>query len=164
MTQSDITYIGTNEGWLYLAGHKDIFTGEIVGYAMSSRMTKELVINALFRAAANKRPAKGLILHSDRGSQYCSHDFTRSLCQFGMIASMSRRGNCFDNAPMESFWGTLKTEMIYGQDKFRTRKEAELAIREYIDVFYNRQRIQKKLGYVSPVAFEQNYQAKQRKE
>lgn len=110
---------------------------------MSSRMTKELVINALFRAAANKRPAKGLILHSDRGSQNYSHDFTRSLCQFGMIVSMSRRGNCFDNAPMESFWGTLKTEMIYGQDKFRTRKEAELAIREYIDVFYNRQRIQK---------------------
>lgn len=152
----DITYIATDEGWLYLAGYKDIFSGEIVGYAMSERMTKGLVIRALFRAASAKRPEKGLILHSDRGSQYCSRAFARVLEQFGMKASMSRKGNCYDNAPMESFWGTLKTEMVHHR-KYATRSEAEAEIREYIEIFYNRQRIQKKLGYCSPAAFEQKF-------
>jgi putative transposase len=116
---SDITYIATNEGWLYLAGHKDIFTGEIVGYAMSNRMTKEFVVNALFRAVANKRPPKGLILHSDRGSQYCSHDFTRALDQFGMKASMSRKGNCYERAACP--WGTmLQWKVLGGYSEDRT--------------------------------------------
>jgi putative transposase len=153
---TDITYIATAEGWLYLAGYKDIFTGEIVGYAMSERMTKDLVIKALFRAVSTKRPDKGLILHSDRGSQYCSYAFTRVLKQFDFKASMSRKGNCYDNAPMESFWGTLKNEVIHHR-KYSTRREAEAEISEYIEIFYNRQRIQKKLGYCSPVSFEKKY-------
>ena len=102
---NDITYIPTDEGWLYLAGHKDLFSGDLVGYAMSGRMTKNLIIQSLFRGVAEKRPAKGLIHHSDRGSQYCAHEYRKVLGQFGMVASMSRRGNCYDNAPMESFWG-----------------------------------------------------------
>ena len=118
---SDITYIPTDEGWLYLAGHKDIFTGEIVGYAMGARMSKSLVIQSLFRAVAAKRPAKGLIHHSDRGSQYCSHEYRKILDQFGMQVSMSRKGNCYDNAPMESFWGTLKQELVFHRH-YRSRQ------------------------------------------
>jgi len=102
---TDITYIPTEEGWLYLAGHKDIFNGEIVGYAMGERITKNLVSESLFRAVAAKRPAKELIHHSDRGSQYCAYSYRKLLEQFRMTASMSRKGNCYDNAPMESFWG-----------------------------------------------------------
>lgn len=101
---SDITYISTGEGWLYLAGHKDLFTKEIVGYAMGARMTKNLVSQSLFRAVSAKRPSAGLIHHSDRGSQYCSHEYRKLLDQFNMRTSMSGKGNCFDNAPMESFW------------------------------------------------------------
>ena len=101
---TDITYIPTVEGWLYLAGHKDIFTGEIVGYAMGERMTRNLVRQSLFRAVATKRPGKDLLHHSDRGSQYCSAEYRKLLEQFGMKESMSRKGNCYDNAPMESFW------------------------------------------------------------
>lgn len=153
---TDITYVSTEEGWLYLAGLKDIFTGEIVGYAMSNRLTKGLVIQALFRAVSTKRPCKGLILHSDRGSQYCSRAFARVLKQFDLKASMSRKGNCYDNAPMESFWGTLKNEMIHHR-RYATRNEAEVEIREYIEIFYNRQRIQKRLGYCSPAVFEKKY-------
>jgi len=110
---SDITYIPTDEGWLYLAGHKDLFHGEIVGYAMGERLTRNLVSQSLFRAVAAKHPAKGLMHHSDRGSQYCSHEYRSLLGQFGLEASMSGTGNCFDNAPMESFWGTLKQELIH---------------------------------------------------
>lgn len=99
---SDITYVPTDEGWLYLAGHKDLFTAEIVGYAMGARMTKSLVSECLFKAVAAKRPAKGLIHHSDRGSQYCAHEYRKLLNKFGMRASMSGKGNCYDNAPMES--------------------------------------------------------------
>jgi putative transposase len=121
-------------------------------------MTKGLVIQALFHAVSAKRPEKNLMLHSDRGSQYCSHTFARVLKQFGMKPSMSRKGNCYDNAPMESFWGTLKTEMVHHR-KHTTKRQAELEIHEYIEVFYNRQRIQKRLGYCSPVAFERKYLA-----
>ena len=153
---SDITYVPTNEGWLYLAGHKDICTGELVGHAMSERMTKDLVSRSLYRAVAAKRPGKGLIHHSDRGSQYCSHDYRRLIDQFGMQASMSRRGNCYDNAPMESFWGTLKNELVHHR-RYRTRQEAIKEITEYIEVFYNRQRRQKRLGYLSPVAYEKKF-------
>ena len=153
---TDITYIPTGEGWLYLAGHKDMHTGEIVGYAMSNRMTKNLVSQSLFQAVAKKRPPAGLIHHSDRGSQYCSHEYSKLLKQFKMQSSMSGKGNCYDNAPMESFWGTLKTELVFHQH-YQSRQEAIRAIIEYIEIFYNRQRIQKKLGYLSPVAFERQF-------
>jgi len=155
---SDITYIPTEEGWLYLAGHKDVFTGEIVGYAMGPRITKTLVSQSLFRAVAGKRPRPGLMHHSDRGSQYCSHEYRKLLDQFHMRASMSRKGDCYDNAPMESFWGTLKSEHIYHR-RYLTRQEAIRDITEYIEVFYNRQRRQARLGYLSPAAYERQYYA-----
>lgn len=153
---SDITYIPTSEGWLYLAGHKDLFTGEIVGYAMASTMTKNLIMQSLFMAVSSKRPEPGLTHHSDRGSQYCSWEYRNFLDQFKMQASMSRRGNCYDNAPMESFWGTIKNELIHHR-KYFTRQEAIKEITEYIEIFYNRQRIQARLGYMSPARFEQQY-------
>jgi putative transposase len=153
---TDITYIPTAEGWLYLAGHKDLFSGEVVGYAMGERMTKSLVSQSLFRAVSAKRPAAGLVHHSDRGSQYCSHEYRRLLEQFGMQASMSRRGNCYDNAPIESFWGALKNELVHHR-RYATREEAIREITEYIEIFYNRQRRQARLGYLSPAAYEQRY-------
>jgi len=155
---SDITYIPTDEGWLYLAGHKDLFHGEIVGYAMADRMTKNLISESLFRAMWAKHPGKGLIHHSDRGSQYCSHEYRQLLNRFGVEASMSGKGNCYDNAPMESFWGTLKQELVHDR-RYRTRQEAILDITEYIEVFYNRQRRLTKLGFLSPVAYLQKYYA-----
>lgn len=157
---SDITYIPTDEGWLYLAAHKDMFSREIVGYAMSSRITKQLVLESLFRAVVAKRPPKGLINHSDRGSQYCCGEYQGMLAQFSMLPSMSRRGNCYDNAPMESFWATLKTELVFHR-RYATRKEAEQDITEYIELFYNRMRTQEKLGYLSPVAFVREFYRKQ---
>lgn len=156
---SDITYISTGEGWLYLAGLKDLFSGELVGYAMSERMTKSLVMQALFRGVSAKRPAKGLILHSDRGSQYCAYGYQKLLEQFGMTASMSRKGDCWDNAPMESFWGTLKNELVHHR-RYRTRVQAIREITEYIEIFYNRQRKQARLGYLSPAAFMRQYYEK----
>lgn len=153
---TDITYIDTLEGWLYLAGVKDLHTCEIVGHAMGARMTKELTGRALFKAVSAKRPAPGLIHHSDRGSQYCSRDYRNVLKQFGMRASMSRRGNCYDNAPMESFWGTLKNELIHHR-RYETRAQAIREVSEYIEVFYNRQRRHSKLGNLSPAAFTQKF-------
>lgn len=155
---SDITYIPTDEGWLYLAGIKDLFNGELIGYAMNERMTTDLVIQALFRATDTKLPEKGLVLHSDRGSQYCAHDYQEILKQFGMISSMSGKGDCWDNAPMESFWGTLKNELVHHR-KFKTRLQAKQEITEYIEIFYNRQRKQEKLDYLSPAEFTQRYYA-----
>jgi putative transposase len=149
---SDITYIPTEEGWLYCAAHKDLCTGEIVGYALGPRITKNLVTQSLFQAVKAKRPAQGLIHHSDRGSQYCAHTYRKLLVQLGMTASMSRKGNCYDNAPMESFWGTLKNELVYHR-RYRTREEAIKEISEYIEVFYNRERRQARLGYLSPAAY-----------
>jgi putative transposase len=157
---SDITYIPTEEGWLYLAGHKDLFTGEIVGYAMSSRITKNLVNQSLFRAVAAKRPRSGLIHHSDRGRQYCAYEYRRLMDQFKMRASMSRKGDCYDNAPMESFWGTLKSELVH-HSHYKTREEAIREITEYIEVFYNRQRRQARLGYLSPANYERQFYARQ---
>ncbi len=157
---TDITYIATDEGWLYLAGVKDLFNGELVGYALDSRMTQSLVMQALFRAVAAKRPGKGLIHHSDRGSQYCAHAYQKLLRQFGMQASMSRKGNCWDNAPMESCWGSLKTELVHHR-RFATREQARREITEYIEIFYNRIRKQARLGHLSPAAFAQKYYAKQ---
>ena len=156
---SDITYIPTDEGWLYLAGHKDLFNGEIVGYAMGERITKSLVSQSLFRAVAAQRPAEGLIHHSDRGSQYCSYEYQELLGQFEMKSSMSRKGNCYDNAPMESFWGTLKQELVHHR-RYRTRQEAIQEITEYIEVFYNRERRQARLGFLSPAAYTQKFYAK----
>ena len=155
---SDITYIPTDEGWLYLASHKDMFHGEIVGYAMGARMTKNLVSQSLFRAVEAKRPAKGLMHHSDRGSQYCSQEYRNLLDQFGLQSSMSGKGNCFDNAPMESFWGTLKQELVHHRH-YASREEAIRDITEYIEIFYNRQRCQARLGFLSPAAYEQRFYA-----
>lgn len=149
---ADITYVATEEGWLYLAGIKDLWNREIVGYAMSHRMTQDLVGRALFQAVAKRRPPEGLIHHSDRGSQYCSGGYQRLMKQFKMLPSMSRKGNCYDNAPMESFFGTLKTELVHHR-KYRSRQEAKAEIREYIEVFYNRQRRHASLGNLSPGAY-----------
>jgi putative transposase len=157
---SDITYIPTEEGWLYLAGHKDLFTGEIVGYAMGSRITKNLVSQSLFKAVAGKRPGPGLIHHSDRGSQYCAHEYRRLVDQFKMRASMSGKGDCYDNAPMESFWGKLKDELVH-PSRYTTRGQAIREITEHIEVFYNRQRRQKRLGYLSPAIYERQFYARQ---
>jgi transposase InsO family protein len=155
---SDITYVPTDEGWLYLAGHKDLFSGNIVGYAMGERLTKNLVRQSLFKAAATKRSIEGLIHHSDRGSQYCSHEYRDLMEWFGLKVSMSGKGNCYDNAPMESFWGTLKQELVHHR-RYRTRREAIRDITEYIEIFYNRQRRQARLGFLSPVVYEQRYYA-----
>jgi len=153
---SDITYIATREGWLYCAAHKDLFNGEIVGHALGERTTKDLIVSSLLMAIQRKQPGPGLIHHSDRGSQYCSYEFTKLLDLFKIRASMSRRGNCYDNAPMESFWGTLKNELIYHQ-RYATRQQAIREITEYIEIFYNRQRRQARLGYLSPAAYEQKF-------
>ena len=149
---SDITYIPTAEGWLYLAGHKDLFTHEIVGYAMGERLSRYLVSESLYKALELKRPGQGLLQHSDQGSQYCAEDYRHILEKRGIQISMSRRGNCYDNAPMESFWGTLKQELVYHR-RYATRVEAKREIREYIEIFYNRQRIQAKLDYLSPALY-----------
>ena len=146
---SDITYIWTNEGWLYLAGVKDLYTKELVGYAINKRMTADLVCRALNMAIRNKRPNKGLIVHSDRGSQYCSHAYHKIVKQHQFTGSMSAKGNCFDNAPIESFWGTLKNELVYHQD-YKTRFAAINDIIRYIELYYSQTRIQKGLGYQSP--------------
>jgi len=153
---SDITYVRTDEGWLYLVGHKDLCTRKIVGYAMGERMTRNLVIESLLRAVAATRPSAGLVHHSDKGSQYCSLEYRRLIERLGMKASMSGTGNCYDNAPMESFWATLKTELVFHRH-FVTRQQAIREITEYIEVFYNRQRLQRQLDYLSPVAYERRY-------
>jgi putative transposase len=149
---SDITYVQTGEGWLYLATVKDLFHKGIVGWAASHTMTRELVMTALTNAVNRYRPSEGLIHHSDRGVQYCSHDFQNLLKKHQMRCSMSRKGNCYDNASAESFFGTIKVEMIY-QNKFETRKQAWRAIFEYIEMFYNRKRRHQALNYLSPEQF-----------
>jgi len=155
---SDITYVPTDEGWLYLAGHKDLFNGEIVGYAMGERLTRNLVSQSLLRAIAARHPARGLLHHSDRGCQYCAHEYQQTLDRFDLVASMSGRGNCYDNAPMESFWGTLKQELTHHR-RYTSRQEAIRDIAEYIEIFYNRQRRQAKLGYLAPATYLQKYYA-----
>ena len=157
---TDITYVPTAEGWLYLAGIKDLYTCEVVGHAMGDRMTTDLVIQALGAAVWAKRPRPGLMHHSDRGSQYCAQDDQDRLRQFGMTASMSRRGNCYDNAPMESLWGTLKNELIPHR-RYETRDQARREITEYIELFYNRQRRHSRLGNYSPAAFAQHWARQQ---
>jgi putative transposase len=155
---SDLSYIPTDAGWLYCAAHKDLFNGEIVGYALGPRITADLVRQSLLKAVTAKRPPRGLIHHSDRGIQYCASNYRKLLETFGMVPSMSRKGNCYDNAPIESFWGTLKSELVHHR-RYRTREEAIREITEYIEVFYNRERRQKRLGYLSPAAYEKKFYA-----
>jgi transposase InsO family protein len=150
---ADITYISTAEGWLYLAAVVDLFSRRVVGWSMQSVMTAELVIEAQQMAFATRQPGQGLLQHTDRGSQYASDAYQRLLRQQQTTPSMSGRGNCYDNAAMESFFHTLKTELV-AHCRWQTRQEARLAIFEYIEVFYNRQRRHSSLGYRSPVEFE----------
>jgi putative transposase len=150
---ADITYIPTDEGWLYLAAILDLFNRKIVGWAMDKTMTRQLVLKALRQAVGRERPPAGLVHHSDRGSQYASYKYQQALKDHQIVCSMSRKGNCYDNACMESFFSTLKRELIYGR-RFRTRAEARQAIFEYIEVFYNRIRLHSALGYLSPVECE----------
>ena len=145
-------YIPTREGWLYLAGIKDLCSKEIVGFSLSPRMDTGLVTKALHNAFHTHRPLPGLTLHSDRGSQYCSHAYQEKIKKYRMVCSMSRKGNCYDNAPMESFWGLLKTELVYRR-RYENHAVASRDITEYIEIFYNRQRRQAALGYLSPAAF-----------
>lgn len=154
---SDITYINTDEGWLYLAAVMDLCSKRIVGYSMQKYLTRELVIEALNMAITNRHPGRGLIIHSDRGSQYASFDYQQLLRQHGFICSMSRKGDCWDNSPMESFFKTLKTELVYHR-RYKSRSEAKLEIFEYIEVFYNRFRLHSALGYESPEEYEKNYE------
>jgi len=154
---ADITYIPTLQGWLYLAVIIDLFSRRVVGWSMAEHMRVDLVVDALQAALGHRIPAaSGLVFHSDRGSQYASHDYRGALQAAGISCSMSRRGNCWDNAVAESFFGTLKTEFIHVQN-FVTREVAKTAIVEWIEVFYNRQRIHSTLNYLSPVQFEQQY-------
>ena len=152
---TDITYIPTAEGWLYLAAVMDLYSRRIVGWSMAARMTSKLVKDALKLALAQRQPGPGLMHHSDRGSQYASADYRILLTAHGMVASMSRSGDCYDNAPMESFFGTLKTERVHYRH-YRTRAEARRDIFNYIEVFYNRKRRHSALGYKSPAEFEQS--------
>lgn len=150
---TDITYVATQEGWLYLAGVLDRYSRKVVGWAMSETLATTLPLAALDMAWQHRRPAPGLLHHSDRGVQYASQDYRDRLSALGVTASMSRKGNCYDNATMESFWSTLKHELVY-RCQFRTRAEARQQIFEWIEVFYNRTRLHSALGYKSPVDFE----------
>jgi putative transposase len=149
----DITYIPTGEGWLYLAGILDRYSRRIVGWAMGQNIDTQLVLAAWEMAQRQCQPVTKLVFHSDRGSQYASSDFRQALASSQTQASMSRSGNCYDNAVMEAFWSTLKMELVYRQD-FATRRQAREAIFEYIEVFYNRQRRHSALDYKSPSVFE----------
>lgn len=153
---TDITYIPTGEGWLYLAAIIDLFSRRVVGWAMSATMETSLVLSAFDMALGNRSPGNDLIHHSDRGSQYASKAYRHALHQQGITASMSRRGNCYDNAVIESFWHSLKVELVHRRS-FATRIEAEQAIFAYIEVFYNRVRLHSSIGYVSPAEFEAKY-------
>ncbi|MHC3941930.1 IS3 family transposase ISNisp1 [Paenochrobactrum sp. BZR 201-1] len=151
----DISYIWTAEGWLYLAIVLDLFSRRIVGWATSDRLKKDLALTALNRAIALRRPPAGLIQHSDRGSQYCSYDYRERLASHGIVASMSAKGNCYDNAMVEAVFKTIKSEMVW-RTSFQTRAVAEKALGRYIDGFYNPIRRHSALGYKSPIAFEAN--------
>lgn len=150
---SDITYVWTEEGWLYLAVVMDLYSRKVVGWALSERMTKQLVIDALQMAIWSRKPTKGLVLHSDRGSQYCSYEYQQLLTQHGIVCSMSKRGDCYDNAAMESWNHSFKVEAIHGE-KFVTRAIAKNHVFEYIEIYYNRKRLHSMIGYKSPELFE----------
>jgi putative transposase len=150
---ADITYIETKEGWLYLAAILDLYSRKIVGWAMSERIDTVLILKALAMALLHRNPPANLLFHSDRGVQYASGEYRQALSQAGLIASMSRKGNCYDNAAMESFWSTLKLELVY-RHWFGSRAQARTEIFDYIETFYNRQRSHSALDYHSPVDFE----------
>jgi transposase InsO family protein len=150
---ADITYIPTDEGWLYLAGVIDLCSRRIVGWSMAGHMRVELVSDALRMALARRAPGEGLLHHSDRGIQYASEDYLYLLQSHDIQMSMSGKGDCWDNAAMESFWATLKTELVH-HEHYATHEQARASIFEYIEVFYNRQRLHSSLGYLSPEAFE----------
>jgi transposase InsO family protein len=149
----DITYIETGEGWLYLAAVLDLYSRKVVGWSMSERMTATLVCDALRMALFNRKRPRGVIVHTDRGSQYCSREHRALLDGHGLIASMSAKGNCYDNAAMESWNHSLKVEAIHGE-RFATREEAKAHVFDYIEVYYNRNRLHSTLGYLSPEEFE----------
>lgn len=150
---SDITYLWTGAGWLYLAVVLDLYSRAVVGWSMSERITRDLVIQALTLAVGRRRPTAGLIVHSDRGSQYASNDYQQLLAQHGFLCSMSRKGDCYDNAAMESFFHSLKVEQIQGT-RYATREDAKADVFEYIETCYNRQRRHSTLNYLSPSDFE----------
>ena len=150
---ADITYIWTSEGWLYLAVVMDLFSRRIVGWSMQQTLGRPLVLEAMRMALSSRRPAHGLLHHSDRGSQYASKDYQALLASYGIRCSMSRRRDCWDNAPVESFFSTLKRELIHYR-RYATRKEAQQDIFEYIEVWYNRKRRHSTLGYLSPCEYE----------
>lgn len=150
---ADITYVATGEGWLYVAAVLDLFSRRVIGLAMSERITTDLVMNALKQALVRRQPEPGLLHHSDKGCQYTSSDFQQLLKSHQIIVSMSGTGNCFDNAAMESFFHTLKTEHIYFE-YYLTREQAKLSIFEWVEIFYNRNRRHSTLGYLTPMAFE----------
>lgn len=153
---TDITYVWTAEGWLYLAAILDLFSRRVVGFATSQRIDRALVLDALRVAVGRRAPNAGLMHHSDRGSQYASGDYQSALDDLGVVCSMSRKGNCWDNAVAESFFATLKTECVYTR-RFATRAEAREAIFDFIEVFYNGRRRHSTLGYLSPVEFEMKF-------
>lgn len=150
----DITYIPTDEGWLYLAGVIDGFSKRMVGYAMAEHMKTELVVQALRGAVQRRKPAPGLLHQSDRGSQYTSGFYQRELAAQAICASFTGKGACFDNAIIESFWATLKRELVYPRERFTTRDEARTAIFEFIEIYYNRERLHSALDYETPERFE----------
>ncbi len=150
---SDITYIRTSEGWLYLAAVIDIYSRKIIGWQLDKRMNSDLVEKALQNALMDRRIEKGIIFHSDQGIQYASESFRKLLRDNGFIQSMSRKGNCYDNAITETFFHTLKTELVH-RTKYRTREEARRSIFEYIEIFYNRRRLHSAIGYCSPAEYE----------
>jgi putative transposase len=150
---ADITYVPTREGWLYLAVVEDLYSRRVVGWSMADHLESRLVVDALEMAVQQRWPEEGLLAHSDRGSQYASEHYRRLLARNGIECSMSRRANCWDNAPMESFFASLKKELVHDAD-FATRAEARGAIFEYIEVFYNTKRRHSSLGYVSPAEYE----------
>lgn len=152
----DITYIWTQEGWLYLAVVMDLFSRQIIGWSMNSRMTRQLVIDALLSAYWRRKPTADVIFHSDKGSQYASHDYCNALKAYGFIGSMSGKGNCYDNAVVESFFHSLKVERVHDKN-YKTREEAKSDIFNYIELFYNTKRLHSTLGYCTPVEFEQQY-------
>lgn len=155
---SDITYVWTQEGWLYLCVIIDLFSRKVVGWAISSRINTDLLLRAFWMAFNVRKPKKGLIFHSDRGSQYCSKRFNNVLTSLKVIQSMSRKGNCWDNACAESFFKSLKSEWLY-DECFKTRKEASNMLFEYIEVFYNRKRIHSAMNYFTPEQVELRYVA-----
>lgn len=155
---SDITYIWTWEGWVYLAVIIDLYSRQVIGWAISCRINKELVLAALRQAIGRRVVLPGLIFHSDRGSQYASNDVRKLLETYKMLQSMSKKGDCYDNAVAESFFATLKLELVY-PDFFRTREEANIQLFEYIEIFYNRQRIHSTINYAVPAQFEKSNHA-----